>query len=201
MTVSVIFFKTVYNIRSSEEQKLTKVLGSRETFLEADKETSMEFLRDVSDIVQIEEYEKLKEYTHHRSTTRYQHCLNVAWYSFLWAKGMGLDAKSAARGGMLHDFYLYDSNEEYFKKMGVSHIALHPKIALQNAEKYLVLNETEKDCILNHMWPLGDRKPETKEGYVVCMADKYCASLEWGHGKAEKIVPIVKEIFESLDEN
>ena len=33
--------------------------------------------------------------------------------------------------------------------MGVSHIALHPKIALQNAEKYLVLNETEKDCILN----------------------------------------------------
>ena len=102
---------------------------------------------------------------------------------------------------MLHDFYLYDSNEDYFKKMGVSHIALHPKIALQNAEKYLVLNETEKDCILNHMWPLGDRKPETKEGYVVCMADKYCASMEWGHGKAEKIVPIVKEIFDSLGEN
>ena len=177
---------------------MTKVLGSKETFLEAEHDTAMEFLNTVSDITAVEEYQRLKEFTHHRSTTRYQHCLNVAWYTFIWCKAAGLNYKSAARGAMLHDFYLYDSNDELFKQSGLIHNLHHPRVALENAKKLFEVDEIMEDCILYHMFPVGEGKPKTQEGYVVTVADKYCASLEWGSGKAKKIVPVLKDIRDYL---
>ncbi len=177
---------------------MTKIIGSKQTFLEADNETAMEFLNTVADITRVPEYRKLMEYTHHNSTTRFQHCLNVAWYSFLWCKNGNLDYVSAARGGMLHDFYLYDTKE--FRKTGASHNVVHPRQALSNAKKYFEVNEIMEDCILNHMWPSGKGKPHTVEGFVVSAADKYCASLEWGSKKAQQIVPLIRELIGEGDE-
>ena len=86
---------------------MTKVLGSK-YFNDISDELCIEFIDDVKDIVCIDEYQKLKNYTHHYYTTRYQHCLNVAWYSFILSHKFHLDARSCARGAMLHDFYLYE---------------------------------------------------------------------------------------------
>ena len=58
---------------------MTFVLGSKRDFLDYQDEEAMEFLEDVCDIVAIPEYQKLKQFRHHYSTNRYQHCLNVAW--------------------------------------------------------------------------------------------------------------------------
>ena len=178
---------------------MTKIVGSKQTFLEADNDTAMEFLNTVADIAGNGEYLKLREYTHHNSTTRYQHCLNVAWYTFLWCKNGDLDYISAARGAMLHDFYLYDTKE--FRKTGASHNVVHPRQALSNAKKYFEVNAIMEDCILNHMWPSGKGKPKTVEGFVVSAADKYCASLEWGSAKAAEIVPAIQDLFNTHTED
>ena len=86
---------------------MTYILGTKQSFRNADDPIAMEFLETVCDIPALPEYQKLKQYRHHYGTTRYQHCLNVAWYTFLWCRNAGLNYRSAARGAMLHDFYLF----------------------------------------------------------------------------------------------
>ena len=159
---------------------MTFVLGSKRTFLDYDDVEAMEFLEDVCDIVAVPKYQELKNFRHHYSTNRYQHCLNVAWYTFLWCKRRGLNAKSAARGAMLHDFFLYDWRVEGSQPIEGKYVEVHPLVALANAEKYFEVDDIMRDCILHHMWPSAKGRPLTKEGLIVTLADKYCATMEIG---------------------
>lgn len=161
---------------------MTKVLGSTHSFLDENDDKAIEFINIVADITAVPEYLELRKQKQHHATSRYQHCLNVAWYSYLLAKKAHLDYVSCARGAMLHDFYLYDWHKG--TPMPGRHCAVHPKVALMNAEKYFDLNETEKDCILHHMWPNGTSRPKTKEGLIITVADKYCAALEFSSHSA-----------------
>ena len=154
---------------------MTFIIGSTQTFTDPDDPVAMEFLETVCDIPALPEYQQLKQYRHHYGTTRYQHCLNVAWYSFVWCRKEGLNYRSAARGAMLHDFYLYDQHTEYRGP----HADVHPGEALANARKYFETDPVMEDCIISHMWPQGNVKPATREGMIVSAADKYCASLEF----------------------
>jgi uncharacterized protein len=88
---------------------------------------------------------------------------------------MKFDYLSAARGGMLHDFFLYDW---HITKHGGLHGFTHSAAALENADRLFCLNDLEKDIILKHMWPLTIRMPRYKESFVVLIIDKYCASME-----------------------
>ena len=38
-----------------------------------------------------------------------------------------------------------------------------------------------EDTIVNHMWPLGDAQPQTKEAWIVQASDKLCAVMEIVH--------------------
>lgn len=156
---------------------MTAVLGSSHSFLDATDASAIEFIDTVCDITALPEYQKLKHYTHHHSTTRYQHCINVAWYTFIWSKALGLNYKSAARGAMMHDFFLYDWHTE--QPLPGRHAEVHPMIAMQNASRYFKLDDVMFDCILHHMWPTARKKPDTIEGFIVTVADKYCASIEF----------------------
>lgn len=78
--------------------------------------------------------------------------------------------------GLLHDLFLYDcENPETRPK---NHIKIHPKIALTNAQKIFILNEIEKDIIINHMWPITFSTPKYLETFIVTFVDKYCAIKE-----------------------
>lgn len=156
---------------------MTKVLGSTKTFLNEDDKSAIEFIEIVADITAVDEYQKLKNYTHHHAFTRYQHCVNVAWYTYLWTKASGLDYVSATRGAMLHDFFVYEWKTE--QPISGRHSVVHPRIALENSMKYFEVNDIMKDCIVNHMWPNTIHAPKTAEGIIVTLADKYCATLEW----------------------
>ena len=59
----------------------------------------------VSEILKNREFNKLKDFTHHK-TTRMEHSKRVAYLSYRICKKLNLDYVSAARGGMLHDFFL-----------------------------------------------------------------------------------------------
>lgn len=168
---------------------MTKVIGSRHTFLDADDDLALDFIRIISDILQNSEYQKLKGFTHHMYTTRYQHCLNVAWYSYLIARKRGLDYISMARGAMLHDFYLYNRPSD--APVEGRHSDVHPQIALANAEKYFEVNDIMRDVIGNHMWPTGCSRPKTEEGLIITIADKYCATLEWSSHQIKALPKLI----------
>ncbi|MDY4045137.1 MAG: phosphohydrolase, partial [Oscillospiraceae bacterium] len=50
--------------------------------------------------------------------------------------------------------------------------------ALRNADRDFELNDTERDMIKKHMFPLNPTPPRFKETAVLCLADKYCALRE-----------------------
>ncbi len=139
-----------------------------------------EFLEVVGDLIEAPEFKKLDMCSHHCGVSRMQHCINVAYYSFLICKKLNLNYRAAARAGLLHDLFYYD-----WQRSGMSisqHAVLHSAIALKNAEKLTELSDLERDIIKNHMWLCGNIWPRHRESYVVSMADKLCAVWEAAHG-------------------
>lgn len=118
---------------------------------------------------------KMGDYIQHSDITTLQHCIFVSYVSFCLAKFFGCDYNAAARGGLLHDLFLYDWHK---CKKGTFHGYRHPMIALVNAENNFTLSEIEKDIIIKHMWPLTLMPPKFKESFIVCISDKICAIME-----------------------
>ena len=150
----------------------------------------------INDIIDCPQLEKLKNITHHISTTRFQHCVNVSYYSYLICRKLHLDARSAARAGLLHDLFYYDRKEyNALKSKGEpSHSLMHSKLALHNAEKITSINELERDIIVKHMWPMTKSLPKYKETYVITVIDKYCAVLEFCVPKIFRCAEIISGI-------
>lgn len=145
------------------------------------KEHFKEFYNTIKDIAEHPVVQQMKQYTHHGTTSCYKHCLRVAYQNYNLCRRLGLDARSAARAGMLHDLFLYDWHT-HAKETGERwHGLTHPETAYRNARKHFELNQTEQDMIRNHMWPLTFRRiPRTKEGWIIVFADKYCGLSETG---------------------
>ena len=64
----------------------------------------------ISDLLENETVQSLKQFRHHVQTTRFQHSLNVAYYNYIFCSRFGWDARAAARAGMLHDLFFYNRN-------------------------------------------------------------------------------------------
>ena len=54
----------------------------------------------------------------------------------------------------------------------------HGKTAARNAKRDYRLNRLEEYIIARHMFPLTVLPPKSKEGWMVCLADKWCAAEE-----------------------
>ena len=108
--------------------------------------------------------------------TTLDHSLFVAYWSYRAARKLGWDEAAAARGGLLHDLYLYDSRDKS------AHPGLqcfdHPRAAARNAAELTALSDKERNIILSHMWPLGGQLPRSREAWLVDLVDTLCAALE-----------------------
>lgn len=162
---------------------MEKAIGSKIDLTNIDNILAAEFMDCVSDIIENEKVQKLDEHEQHFHTSRLQHSLNVAYYSFLVCRFFGWDYRSAARAGLMHDLYYYDWRVTKLK--GTNHAAWHPRVALDNARKISEINKIEEDAIVKHMWPLTLRFPRYKESYVVTFADKICAAFEYANNRLE----------------
>ncbi|MCL2699704.1 MAG: HD domain-containing protein [Defluviitaleaceae bacterium] len=131
----------------------------------------------VSDLTRHDDIKRLNGFTQHLNTSRLEHCVNVSYFSYLICKKLGWDHRSAARAGLLHDFYHYDWRTQTHTEE--RHTSAHPKAALENAKKITPLNEIEADAIINHMWPLTFSLPKYRESYVVNLMDTFCAAYEF----------------------
>lgn len=139
-----------------------------------------EFNEILSDILSNETVQEMQKYIQHGEVSCYSHCYYVAYYTYLICKKLKLDYKSATRGAMLHDLFLYDwhtTSPADINEKG-AHAWAHPRIALKNASKIFNLNDTEKDIIKSHMWPVTIKFPKTKEAFIVSCMDKYSATTE-----------------------
>ena len=137
-----------------------------------------DYISCVFDLLENENVLKLRNFNHHIGTTRFQHSLNVSYYNYLLCRFLKLDAKSAARAGLLHDLFFYD-RRKHEKGIGESsHVSEHPKIAFFNASEMFSINELEGDMIYNHMWPATAHLPRHRETFVITFVDKFCAVAE-----------------------
>ena len=137
----------------------------------------VEFNMIIYDLANHPTVQKMKLYRQHYDTNCFDHCYNVAFYSYLICKKLNLDYISVSRAGMLHDLFLYDWRKKQPEHKRF-HGFRHPRIALNNASKLFDLNEKEKDIILKHMWPITIIPPKYIEGYIITLTDKYCALEE-----------------------
>ena len=62
------------------------------------------YLEIVDDVLSNNDFKELKMYKHH-GDNRLDHSIRVSYYSYLIAKKIGLNTKSIARAGLLHDFF------------------------------------------------------------------------------------------------
>lgn len=143
--------------------------------------TQTEFDDIIKDLISNDTVLKMKEFRQHYNTSCFEHCRNVAYYSYIICKRYHLDYRSAARAGMLHDLFLYDWREKKIDGRKGLHAFTHPKTALKNASALFDLNEKEQDIILKHMWPIAIGMPRYIESYIVTFVDKYCAIKESFH--------------------
>ena len=110
-----------------------------------------------------------------------------------------MDYKSAAIGGLLHDFYRYEwQNRKDKHKFLESHGFAHARDALINAHQYFphLMNQKIDDIILRHMFPLNKVPPKYKESWIVSLVDKY-VSLE--AVKNPKFIPVLLGIRKKSD--
>ena len=100
-------------------------------------EKCKEFNEILNDILSNETVQEMNKYIQHGEISCYSHCYYVAYYTYLICKKLKLDYKSAARGAMLHDLFLYDwhtTSPSDINEKG-AHAWAHPRIALKNATK------------------------------------------------------------------
>lgn len=144
-----------------------------------------EYAELVQDLLESPEVLRLDWCSHHYGVSRMRHSINVSYYSFVICKKLGLDYRAVARAGLLHDLFHYECREKRFGMF--RHAAIHPKLALRNAERLTKLSAMEKDIIAKHMWLCGTAIPKYRESYVVSLVDKYSAVYEALYGVLKKL--------------
>ncbi len=154
----------------NEESRLNKFVSNKE------------FYSYISDLINNNSVLQLKSFTHHYFTTCYDHSIRVAYHNFIICKLLGLNAKAASRGGLLHDLYLYNRKTYVRSKGEKLHGFRHPHIALDNASKLFRLTKIEKDIIVKHMFPLTLKFPKYPESYITTITDKYLCVAEITEG-------------------
>lgn len=147
----------------------------------------VEYYEIIHEILQSDEFQKRKQYKHHGDISVYDHSLAVSKLAYILAKKMNKDYKSAAIGGLLHDFYDKPWQENIEKKpLLQKHGFVHAKEAMINANKYFpnLMNEKINNIILRHMFPLNKIPPKYIESWLVSMADKYISLEVFLHPKS-----------------
>lgn len=141
-----------------------------------DMDAFKEYISIIEDLIHHDAVKSMNAYIQHGDTTCLEHSLHVSYTSYKLCKYFKRDYHSAARGALLHDFFLYDWHISGHSE-GL-HGFSHPRVALRNAKYHFEINTLEEEIIIKHMWPLTLKPPLKSEAFLVSMADKYCTIRE-----------------------
>lgn len=104
-----------------------------------DPSTDIDYLDSIGDLISYPLVRSMKNYIQNGDVDCLEHSLYVSYYSYLVCRRINLNYRCAARGGLLHDFFLYDWHIKGSHK-GL-HGLNHPRSALRNAKKVFCLWE------------------------------------------------------------
>lgn len=143
--------------------------------------SDVSWLALVSDILANPKFAELRHCKHHRGMSRLDHCIHVSYSCFRFCRRHNLSCiETAARGGLLHDFFLYDYGGRDGMNHRFTHGFSHPRDALDNASSEFTLSGSERNVILRHMFPLTLIPPTNVAGWLVTWFDKVWAVREYG---------------------
>jgi uncharacterized protein len=159
LRIKVLMLKIRYEAQETVKLVGAKIMASRQ-FQEADLQT------------------------HHHVTTVARHSFRVACICFCICHFLYVVFKIRTNWqllivcALLHDLgiigrhYKYASNSECYTK--------HPVDSVDIADSLLGgLDDTARDIIGNHMWPVTPTRPRTIEGFIITVADKYSAMTDF----------------------
>ena len=133
-----------------------------------------------SDVLASEEMKQAFEQTHHQWSTVGEHTFRVAFTSVMICYALKklnikVNIPAVVIGALCHDLGILGRSEKYSSAKECS--AEHPKDSVEIARGLVDdLPEKTEDIIERHMWPIGEsRVPNSLEGVVVSVADKYSA--------------------------
>ena len=138
-----------------------------------------EYKNILKSIINTEKFNELNDYVAHGRTTVLKHSLNVAAICLFISRCLRIKVRLSELiiSALLHDLYLYDWHDT--KSSPKLHGFVHSTIAAENAKEYFDINENIYNNIKTHMWPLNiTYLPKTREGVIVCIADKIAAIKE-----------------------
>ncbi|MBO6155491.1 MAG: HD domain-containing protein [Lachnospiraceae bacterium] len=122
----------------------------------------------------------MKKFIQHGTISTYDHCFEVAKGCLHCNRKyrIGADETVLLTAAMLHDFYLYDWHDADRGKHNW-HGYIHAERARRNAVRHFDVEDEVQKAIYSHMWPLNlTRVPKSKEGWILCMVDKYVSFYE-----------------------
>ena len=91
-----------------------------------------EFRVYIDDLIQHPNVQMMNQIKQHiNGVSCLDHCIFVSYLSFSICKKLKLNAKAAARAGLLHDLYLCDWSQTNIGPW--KRLLIHPQIALRNA--------------------------------------------------------------------
>ncbi len=142
------------------------------------RQIDSDFIAFAAPIIKHGSFQKTKAIRQHGETTRFSHCVSVAYYSLRTAARLKIpcDIQSLVRGGLLHDYYFYDRRQKNISQFKNSFI--HPKVAVFNAMRDYNISPLEQNIIVRHMFPITLIPPKYREGLIVCITDKICGLAE-----------------------
>jgi uncharacterized protein len=137
------------------------------------KYKNTEFIEIIEPILNNVEFNELKNITHH-GITRFEHCIRVAYYTYITTKCLHLNYREATEAALLHDFFTLEVVEEN----SIRRLRKHPDFAVSNALKYYDLSDLQIDIIKTHMFPITFTPPKYLESWIVDLVDDVSAIFE-----------------------
>lgn len=166
---------------SLQERKAVEEWIEDDTWTAQEKyKSDKEYLTCVQDILSDPVFKRMDNYYQHGHTTCKEHCIRVSYMSYKICRKYGWDYFETARAALLHDLFLYDWHTHARDTGEHFHGFTHPRVAMNNADRYFKVTEKEKNMILCHMWPLTPIPPRYREGFAIIYADKFCGLSEVG---------------------
>ena len=147
------------------------------------------FYKIVDDILKNSEFEKLKLYTHH-GITRHEHCLRVAYYTYLVCKALHLNYIEATRAALLHDFF----TDEVSNLKAWGRFRNHPTYALINSKKYFDISLLQENIIIRHMFPVTFIPPKYMESWIVDIIDDISAIYDKVYSMRKQLATLFNSI-------
>ena len=157
-----------------------------------------------SDVLQSEEMKQAFEQTHHKWSTVGEHTFRVAFSSVMICYALRklnikVSIPAVVIGALCHDLGILGRSDKYSSAKECS--IEHPKDSVEVARGILdEMPEKTEDIIERHMWPLGESEaPNSIEGVVVSVADKYSAVKDIVKGSEVKHTGVKNYVLDEKD--